>query len=250
VGRFDPRAYNVMAIGEVITAELMAGMIARAKQEADLAPLVGELMDLNNVRPLIRVVEWLRWFVRGPYSEDQRLALLRCAKEATRAVIDSSFAREWKKLGRSFWIFRGDVVDRLEQFLGAIGDLDFEEIGFLVRALEWIAGLLGGGGDDFMEGARQEWTWPGHEGIQYILYGHTHQAKNHYFSAALDGRVRMYINTGTYLPYVRQVDGGGFASAQQMTLACFYRDDEDRESRSGPGPTLDLWNGIRRKRYA
>jgi len=130
-----------------------------------------------------------------------------------------------------------------------IGDLDFEQIGALVRFGEWVAGLLGGGRDDFLEGAREEWTWPGYGGIQYILYGHTHQAKNYYFSAAMDGRVRMYVNTGTYLPYVRQVEGGGFAAAHQMTLACFYRDDEDMESRSGPGPTLDLWNGIRRKRY-
>ena len=248
-GRFDPESYRVMAIGEVITAELMAGLIARAKQEADLAPLVDEMMDLNNVRPLIRVIEWLRWFVRGPYSEEQRAALLRCAKEATRAVTECTLAREWKKLSRSFWIFRGDAVDRLEQFLEVIGDLDFEQIGALVRFGEWVVGLLGGGRDDFLEGAREEWTWPGYGGIQYILYGHTHQAKNYYFSAAMDGRVRMYVNTGTYLPYVRQVEGGGFAAAHQMTLACFYRDDEDMESRSGPGPTLDLWNGIRRKRY-
>ena len=249
VGRFDPEAYNVMAIGEVITAELMAGLIARAKEEPGLAPLVGELMDLNNVRPLIRVIDWMRWFVRGPYSDEQRSALLRCAKEAARGVVDCAFAREWKKLSRSFWIFRGDIVDRLEQFLGAIGDLDFEEIGSLVRFGEWVAGIIGGRGDDFENGAREEWAWPGHDGIQYILYGHTHLAKNRYFSAGLDGRVRMYINTGTYLPYVRQVEGGGFAAAHQMTLACFYRDDEDMESRQGPGPTLDLWNGVRRKRY-
>jgi len=250
VGRFDQDAYTVMAIGEVITAELMSGLIARAQREPELAPVIDRLMDLNNVRPLIRAVEWMRWFVRGPYSEEQRAALLRCAKEATRGVIESSFAREWKKLSRSFWIFRGDAVDRLEQFLGAIGGLDFEEVGTIVRIVEWCANLLGGKRDDFMEGAREEWTWPGHEGIQYVLYGHTHLAKNCYFSAGLDGRVRMYINTGTYLPYVRQVEGGGFAAAHQMTLASFYRDDEDKDSRSGPGPTLDLWNGIRRKPYS
>jgi hypothetical protein len=63
--------------------------------------------------------------------------------------------------------------------------------------------------------------------------------------------VKMYINTGTYLPLVQRTDDGkGFAKSHQLTMAFFYADGEDKDGRAGPGPTMDLWNGIKRKEYA
>jgi hypothetical protein len=106
--------------------------------------------------------------------------------------------------------------------------------------------------DAYALGAESEWK-PGGATTgptQYVLYGHTHKAKNVAISAAPDGRVRMYINTGTLLPLIQRTSSrDGFSTAAQMTVAFFYRTDEDKTGRADLGPTLDLWNGIRRKNY-
>lgn len=88
------------------------------------------------------------------------------------------------------------------------------------------------------------------DNIQYVVYGHTHDARSAYFSAFKNSRVRMYINTGTMLPLIRlSRDKSGFSTEHRMTMAYFHKDDEDTSGRKGAGPTLTLWNGIKRKEY-
>ena len=87
------------------------------------------------------------------------------------------------------------------------------------------------------------------EGIEYVVYGHTHEAENVYFRGEIDGRVRMYVNTGTYLPLIQRAKNGGFVTAHQMTMAFFYGKDEDQEDKKPDTVTMDVWNGIKRKVY-
>ena len=69
-------------------------------------------------------------------------------------------------------------------------------------------------------------------------------------AGAFDDLVSMYINTGAYLPFIQFCrDEKGFASAHYITMAFFYKDDEDTRNCKGKGPTLELWDGIRRKIY-
>jgi hypothetical protein len=83
-----------------------------------------------------------------------------------------------------------------------------------------------------------------------VIYGHTHRARHDYFAADPEGAVRMYINTGTFLPLItRARDGRSFASAQQMTMVFAYRADEDRQGKRDGTTSIDIWNGTRRKLY-
>jgi hypothetical protein len=61
----------------------------------------------------------------------------------------------------------------------------------------------------------------------------------------------MYINTGTYLPYIDQTeDKEGFAEAYQMTMAFVYNLNEDlSEGVIKVNPSMDIWNGLKRKVY-
>jgi len=60
----------------------------------------------------------------------------------------------------------------------------------------------------------------------------------------------VYINTGTYLPLLQTtVDGRSFAQSHQMTLTFFFNTNEDTNDRANGGPTVDIWNGIKRKQY-
>ena len=83
------------------------------------------------------------------------------------------------------------------------------------------------------------------------MYGHTHEARNDYITASQDGTAKLYINTGTFLPYIQQAENhNSFASAYQMILCFIYKITEDKtNNKPNKFPTLDLWNGIKRKVY-
>jgi UDP-2,3-diacylglucosamine pyrophosphatase LpxH len=256
LGRFDPAIRPVMALGEVITAELMSGVVHNARNTLPpehAAHIVEGLKNVNNIRPMLDVFAWLDWYAEATLTPALKAGLLAAVKAALDGVLDSSFAKLWDKLKRDVLV-RGDLVDRL-QLIRALMGASYDRV--RRRALTFSDLGLGGGKDACLEGAEGENVWKGwpdaDPAIQYVVYGHTHQACHVTFEAARDSRVRMYINSGTMLPLVQQAtSGSGFATAFQMTLAFFYTLKEDRRRRQAAdrGPTVELWDGIRLKRYA
>ena len=113
--------------------------------------------------------------------------------------------------------------------------------------------IFGSSKDDFSDGALTEFKnkYYIEKDIQYILYGHTHEERHDYFYGDRDGKVKMYINSGTFLPYIQRTsDKKNFASAYQMSMVFIYRKDEDTdEGTANKFPTMELWNGIKRKKY-
>ena len=132
-------------------------------------------------------------------------------------------------LGPDFGSFRGRV-DALQSLERAFPFLFKEE-------------------DTLREGARSEEVFrnPRPEGhIQRVAYGHTHRARHDYFHGNQDGTVKMYINTGTYLPLITQAeDGESFASSIQMVYVYLYRVDEDLDTKQPGTTSMDMWTGIR-----
>lgn len=258
--QFDPRCYRVQAIGEAVTAELMSGLVhntARGFAEegwnsaADQA-FLESFKDINNLRPLTAAFNWLAWFVRGQGGEDDRyLPVIREAlKDALSGLLRSRLARQWDKIQSDFLV-SGDLTDHLSRVLALVKQRQGLK---LLEGLASVASLFGGGGGDGLDGlakGAQSELADGEaagETIQYVLYGHTHEAREDCFRAGQDGRVKFYVNTGTFLPFIdRARDGRGFWHAHRMTYALLFNNDEDRDGRRGPGPTLDVWNGLRRK---
>jgi hypothetical protein len=77
LGRFDARSYQIMAIGEVVTAELMSGLVhfARAAQPGnvpDFPQFIEAFKDINNIRPTLDVFPWLEWFARDQLPATSR----------------------------------------------------------------------------------------------------------------------------------------------------------------------------------
>jgi UDP-2,3-diacylglucosamine pyrophosphatase LpxH len=264
VGRFDEPAYRVMGIGEVITAELMSGLIHRVQGKVDRSSpddraFLESLQEVNNLRPFTAVFEWIAWLVRNQgdryakYLELLRLAL----RDSLAATLESSLAKRWDKL-KADWLVSGDITDHLSRAYLLVKQRSG------LRLLEGLRPVLnlyqsasklvrpGDGLDALAEGARQEFESVGAAAAttQYVLYGHTHEGRQDCFRGFPDGRAQLYVNTGTFLPFIdRAHDGRGFWTAHRMTYAFLFRDDEDRSGRLGPGPTLDVWDGLRRKRY-
>jgi UDP-2,3-diacylglucosamine pyrophosphatase LpxH len=255
IDRFSPQAYEVMAIGEVVTAELMGGLIHAAREFGAGPDLLTELKDVNNLRPMTAVFGWLDWLGTARGGSDQEI-LYRALRQALDGVLESSFAREWDRLTTDL-LLTGDLVDRLQQVKGMVLGGNFRAFRHRVDAIEKlldVAGLFQKEKDHLMEGAKEEPVFEGpirDDGIQYVVYGHTHRARNDYLAGRPDGRVRMYVNTGTYLPLIaRAEDGSSFGRSLQMTMIYFFKADEDVANKRQETASVDLWHGTRRKLYA
>ncbi|HYC30670.1 MAG TPA: hypothetical protein VEB59_00190 [Gemmatimonadales bacterium] len=256
IGRFAPEAYEVMAIGEVVTAELMGGLVHRVRAGGAPERLVDQVKEVNNVRPILDVFAWLEWLGEGRAEELQEL-LYDALRASLDAVLSSRLARQWDALEPDLLV-SADLVDRLQQARAVLLGADFTSFKGRVEAVKRIQALMtrvfGEDDDRLLKGAAaEEALQPVAEarGIERVVYGHTHRALHRYFSAERDGRARMYVNTGTYLPLIeRAADRRSFVSSLQMSLAYFYRKDEDTDGKVPGTSSVDVWNGIRRKLYA
>ncbi|MFL5493815.1 MAG: hypothetical protein ACJ8DC_05440 [Gemmatimonadales bacterium] len=256
--RFDPAIYQIMAIGEVVTAELMSGLVHYARASSaqpgqDFLDFMEEFRDLNNLRPMLDVFLWVEWFARNRLSSYEK-ALHGAMKQALGGVLQSSVAKKWDALKNDLLV-SGDLTDRLtfvyKHLLGT-SFAGFRERVEGLRKVGNVVSLLSRDSDPYLDGAKEEEDWkaraPG--GIQYVMYGHTHQPRNIVVAADLADRVKLYVNTGTMLPLIeRTEDRKGFGSLTQMTMVFVYGSDEDTAARRGQGPTIDVWNGVRRKAY-
>ena len=249
--RFDAEAYRVMAIGEVVTAELMGGLIHHAKAAGASPRFLDQLKDVNNLRPMEGVFEWIDWIGQGssPRNREIMHGALRASLDG---VVKCAFAKRWDALERDLFV-RGDLVDRLQLARSVLGG-SFEVFRRRAGVLRSLAFLIGdsdevfdGAGEEFASLESREPTLP--DWTQYLIYGHTHRPRRDYLSADRSGRVQMYVNTGTYLPLINRTgDGRSFATEKRMTLTFLYRSDEDTSRKRG-GPSIDIWSGVRRKNY-
>jgi UDP-2,3-diacylglucosamine pyrophosphatase LpxH len=258
-GRFDERVYRAMALGEVVTAELMSGLVYyvernftdRGWNTPEDRAFLESFKDVNNLRPMTAAFNWLAWFVRGQGAKyESYMQVIRAGlMDALTGLLRSRFAKQWDKLQTDL-VAAGDLTDHLGRVLCLVkqkNGLKFlEGLASIVDALqgrsEGLDSLAKGAREELLEGEARD------DRYQYLVYGHTHEARQDCFRAGHDNRVKFYVNTGTFLPFVeRALDGRGFWTAHRMTYALLFNSDEDKDGRLGPGPTLDVWNGLRRK---
>ena len=113
VGRFDLKTYKVMALGEVVTAELMAGLIYNIKSSPIFKNeniFIRELKDLNNVRPMIDVFRWLEWIMaEKELSLEFKNVIYNSLKKSVESLLSSSLAKKWDDMTVDT-IFTGEVL--------------------------------------------------------------------------------------------------------------------------------------------
>lgn len=255
-GRFDPETYRVMGIGEVITAELMSGFVFNVRHELPDDPEFHRLaMEINNLRPMSDVIRWITWLTQRDVVQERFDACIRAFRKALEDTLDTTLAKEWDRV-KADVVVSGDITDFLAKALAILKTgRGLQVLQKLVAVIEKFESVVekvrGHREDDLYHGAKDEYgqgTVP--DDVDYILYGHTHGARQVCFSAEVEGRARMYVNTGTFLPLIeRTADRQSFFRSNRMTFICIYRSDEDTAGRHGPGPTLDVWDGMKRKEY-
>jgi hypothetical protein len=231
-GQFDEATYRVMAIGEVVTAELVSGIVFRFAEAAGTTPaarqVVERLKDLNNLRPFLSVFRWLDWFA-GQEARRFYPVLHAALRQSLEGVVESALARRWDELRTHVLPGSGDLVDHLEDIRRFGLGRNMEEFRGRVHAALPAVGLLTrGAADRYLDGAIRELRQEEDPAFQFILYGHTHVARQEYLTGELDGRGRIYINTGTYLPLITPRPG-------RTDLRLGQADDDDVRLRRGRG---------------
>ena len=255
IQRFQDGANKIMNLGEVITAELMSGIIYYVSNNLDLDKkgdknLLANLKNVNNLRPMTDVFFWLEWFAKDRIKKYKDL-LCESMRNALDSLLATNFAKLWDKIEVDF-IVKGDLVDNLQWVNKILKKCDFDDFRSFVNSYTFLQKFTSflKKNDEDLKSVQTEWETAEKDmsNIQYIVYGHTHESKHLCLSGNPEGKVKMYINTGTFLPLIqRTFDKKGFTTNNRMSFVFFYNKSEDPDNLNSP--TVDYWETIKRKEY-
>jgi UDP-2,3-diacylglucosamine pyrophosphatase LpxH len=245
-------------IGDVFTTEFAVKIpwmldSLRKKYPEITKELVESTKDIDNVRPLSSVMEWIYYRLKKEDHGTIREAFDEAFDRVIKELLDNKLVSQWRsprthidevlRLASSRWL------SWLPK--GLVDALDAEDL------LPLVMGMTGGPDDPekdpYTIAAYGESIWREKRDIQFILYGHTHMP----VQRAMDGqggREVCYINTGTWRTRIHKTIGldkaPDFVDLKQMTYTIIYRKDEDTRGKEPETLSFDIWTGTKKKHYS
>ena len=245
--------YRRMPIGDVMACEF-ASRIAPLVHEylpedhPNRARVAERLRDVTDVRPLVGMVRWVMWQVQKD-DEDTRDCVNRAVRAAAQTIHELPFTKAWiSQHDRPGW-------DHVDQFQGLLRLLrSFKPMNYrrILSVADKVSALGSSSTDRFAEAARDDLVrldrHADGRSIYYVLYGHTHSAKQIPLEVVGEPpteRYRVYLNTGTWRPTHRMLhDGAGFASWKEITYVIVYRPGETVSGgHTMSYPAIEAWTG-------
>lgn len=247
-------------IGDVFTTEFavkIPWMLASLKTEEKYRKIPDELIenlkDIDNVRPLSRVMEWIYYRIKHEDSKLIRKVLDDAFDRVIKELLDNDFVRKWRSPATRIDEALRAASSRWLSWLpkGLLDMLDAEDL------LPLVMGMTDDPSDPekdiYMQAAYQEHIWKENNEIRFVLYGHTHTP----LQRPLDGekgREVIYLNTGTWRNRIHKTVGldkaPDFIELKQMTYSIFYRKDEDMRGKLPDTLSFDMWTGSKKKYYS
>ncbi|MFW6114776.1 MAG: hypothetical protein ACOC6E_00605 [Thermodesulfobacteriota bacterium] len=244
-------------IGDVFTTEFAVKIpwaldSLRKKYPELTKEVVESAKDIDNVRPLSSVMEWIYYRMKKEDRGTIREALSEVFDRIIKDLLDNSLVTQWRSPHTHI-----DEVFRLasKRWLswlpkGLLDALDAEDL------LSLVMGRTGSPddpeNDPYTAAAYHEDIWRHNREIQFILYGHTHVP----VQRAIDGQNGhevFYINTGTWRTRIYKTIGldraPDFVDLKQMAYTVVYRKDEDASNKEAGTRSFDIWMGIKKKHY-
>jgi UDP-2,3-diacylglucosamine pyrophosphatase LpxH len=239
---FSPADYLEVPIGDPITTELISRLPFELRNRldsltipsAEKARIVENFQEIDNVRPLGAVVEWLLYQVK-----DKPPWLIEIIEDTVDATIrhfnELDFVKAWFAR-HDKWL---DPFDQADQIQIALYILEKFKV-FSLEKLFSLASKAGAlqPGDPLLEAAPDENALMA-PNLRYVVYGHTHDP----LVAPLrtrGGQGQLYLNTGTWRArYQKALRDNSFISWKNMTYVIFYRQDE----RPGRQADYETWTG-------
>ncbi|MCX6155257.1 MAG: hypothetical protein NT007_13970 [Candidatus Kapabacteria bacterium] len=244
IGELDTRSLNVQTFGEVSTIELMSGIVYYIKSELISKNILNENQDflqsikaISNIRPMMNVFKWLAWLSLNQ-DDTKKEIITNSLKKAMDSFVNSALIQRWIEV-KTRSAFLRTLVNGVYD---AIRDVSYDTIESFIDTLNDILSIFESNDDIYLKKAENEFQTEEFKDFQYIVYGHTHFSRNDVFKANANGKINMYINTGTFLPAILQArNAADFYALKHITFGLFYRTDESGSS----FPSMDLWNGLR-----
>jgi hypothetical protein len=245
------------AIGDVFTTEFAVKIPWKLEQMRgdfqDVTPaLVEKTKDIDNVRPLSAVMEWIYYRMKKDVSGDAKEAFETVFDEVVRELLDNRFVQQWRSphthLDEALRLASSPWLSWLPKGLTSL--LEAEDL------LPLVIGATGGAEDPerdvYTRAAYGENIWRENENIRFILYGHTHRPVQRPLDGE-GGREVFYINTGTWRSRIQKTVGQDhapdFIDQKRMTYSMFYRGDEDTRGKVPDTLSFDVWTGTKKKQY-
>ena len=279
-------AHLQLPMGDIIATEFAVGLVHEAhklRDQGKIDPeLVERLEDVDNVRPLERLLEWLYYEIE--HNQTHKEALDEIVDTVVKNILDIPFVREWRtplsglddKLRATNWL-RGlaDPVERLnppgvDEFFRIAATnpmrwllkkmVDFTDSDTLLRFFMIFAGQLEGhgdpAGDTYVQAAYREHVWKNNPNYHFIFYGHTHSPGVWPLDGSNDREV-FYINSGTWRERIHRTVAldrrADFIKLKQMTYVVVYgpgeNGDWDGGNKAPDTPSFDMWTGTKLKHY-
>ena len=243
---FTEADYQRVPIGDPITTEIVARLpyaLARrldavsGLSHADKQTVTSIFQEIENVRPLSAVIEWLL------YQVDQKRTLKEVIEDTVQEVINYfeslDFVRGWY-VRNDKWTDWGEEDDKIQAFLFLLRHFK----SYSTKKLQNLAIQAKGysAKDGLLEAATQEYSHID-SGFRYLVYGHTH---DHLVSIVRNvpatpyPHERFYLNTGTWRGrHFTVTQDNSFIVWKNMTYVIFYREGE----RGTTLPAFESWTG-------
>jgi hypothetical protein len=244
--------FTRMPIGDPMACEYAAKIAPLAahylpEDHPNRARIAERLRDVVDVRPLTGMVRWIMWQV-SQVDENTRDMVNKALNEAAQSMHELPFTQDWYKRHDKFgW----DEADSFQAFLRLLRSFKPMNYNRILSAADRFA-TMKGHSDRYSAAAAEDFrrldTHPDGSDIYYIMYGHTHAARQvpiQVIGEAPTERYRAYFNTGTWRPTHRMLLGGdGFASWKEITYALVYRPGEIVSGgHTMDYPALESWTG-------
>lgn len=246
-------------VGDVIATEFAVNLprtlaLLREEYATVSNEFVENLKEIDNVRPLNRIIEWFHYKMKQEHSEERRRALDRAFDLVLTHFLGVNLVQQWRsphthwdellRAASHPW-FQG-VVEKVTAWTNT-EDLLHILLPSLERAVDG-----GEGPDRYTAAAYRENIWRENPQIRHLIYGHTHRPLVEPLDGAGEHQV-IYLNAGTWRSHFHRTvpldKSADFVKLKQMTFACFYNDEEDQEGKAPGTVSFDVWTGRKLKYY-
>lgn len=217
--------------------------------------LVEALKEIDNIRPISRLIEWFYFRVRREPSADVRKALDAAFDTVLKQFLDLQFVQTWHSDDSGWdtlfrWASKGPLRWLINQLLKITNVVTLA--GFFLPVITYVADS-DNARDTYAEGAYKEPNGQENDKVRYIVYGHTHVPTVQPLNGA-GGKEVLYVNSGTWRNRIhRTIDldkAADFIALKQMTYAVFYKADEDTSGKQPQTVSFDIWTGNKQKYYS
>lgn len=228
--------YPAMPIGDPMATWLFTRLGHEAAKRGMPPGVVRRLRDIDNVRPALATVRYIRDIVRE-FNLGKELTLL--VEEVVEDFEALPFYKEWT-LQHDHWNLAYDEADKLQLALRAIRALGTK---LPVGMLEKLSSLTQ---DDSGERLalrcldRMEFF-----GLNHCVLGHSHEPLHKPLDIKPGGVQRHYLNSGTFrATLAKTAFREEFISFQRLSYVIIYGPHEFQEDQSKP--MYEMWSGLRR----